>query len=119
MVQRRAATPVAWLSKPASVPWATTSTRGLIPGVHYTRDLLEANKKIWRLTTLEKPSMSGSSGQLDDGASVGLEEWRRTLRMCGRNDESLADFPVRTPRGLAEIVCLTTVILSWAKSSTN
>jgi len=83
------------------------------------RDLLEANKKIWRLTTLEKPSMSGSSGQLDDGASVGLEEWRRTLRMCGRNDESLADFPVRTPRGLAEIVCLTTVILSGAKSSTN
>jgi FMN phosphatase YigB (HAD superfamily) len=29
----------------------------------------------------------------------GLEEWRRTLRMCGRNDESLADFAVRTLRG--------------------
>jgi hypothetical protein len=50
---------------------------------------------------------------------VGLEKWRRTLRMCGCNDESLADFAVRTLRGLAEIVCLTTVIPSGAKGSTN
>jgi len=56
---------------------------------------------------------------LADGTSVGLEEWRRTLRTCGSNNESLADFAVCTPRGLAEIVCLTTVILSGAKSSTN
>jgi FMN phosphatase YigB (HAD superfamily) len=81
------------------------------------RDLVEANKKIWP-DYFREAEHKWKLGALD-GASVGLEEWRRTLRMCGRNDESLADFAVRTLRGLAEIVCLTTVIPSGAKSSTN
>jgi hypothetical protein len=36
MVQRRTSSPVTRLSQPASVPRATTPTRGLISGEHYT-----------------------------------------------------------------------------------
>ena len=81
------------------------------------RDLVEAKKKIWP-DYFTEAEHRWKLGGLDD-ASVGLEEWRRTLRMCGRNDESFADFAVRTLRGFAEIVCLTTVILRGAESSTN
>jgi hypothetical protein len=70
------------------------------------RDLVEANKKIWP-DYFREAEHKWKLAALD---AVGLEEWRRTLRMCGRNDESLADFAVRTLRGFAEIVCLTTVI---------
>ena len=61
------------------------------------RDLAEANKKIWP-DYFREASHKWKLGALD-GATVGLEEWRGTLRMCGRNDESLADFAVRTLRG--------------------
>src|SRR6266446_632395 len=40
MVQRRASSPGTWLSQPASVSRATTPTRGLIPGEHYTAGII-------------------------------------------------------------------------------
>ena len=58
------------------------------------RDLVEANKRIWP-DYFREAEHKWKLGALD-APSVGLEEWRRTLRMCGRNDESLADFAART-----------------------
>ncbi len=56
--------------------------------------LLEANGRIWRdyWPTVEKKWEQGSL----DGASVSLEAWRRTLRVCGCNDESVAQLASET-----------------------
>lgn len=56
--------------------------------------LVEANREIWP-DYWREVEQKWTLGALD-GASVTLEAWRRTLRICGCNDESLAEFATRT-----------------------
>ncbi len=52
--------------------------------------LAETNRKVWQALWPEVED-SWTLGRMD-GAAVTLEAWRRTLRTCGRDDESLAAF---------------------------
>ena len=60
--------------------------------------LVEANSKIWPgyWCTIEEKWTLGAL----DGASVSLEAWRRTLRACGCDDESIARLASRIHRQL-------------------
>ena len=68
-----------------------------LPGLHASR-LAEANAREWAAywATIEDEWDLGAL----DGASVQLEAWRRTLRACGCDDESAAQFAARTFREL-------------------
>ncbi len=57
------------------------------PGLDAAR-LLEANNEVWQRYWPEVED-KWTLGVLD-GTTVSLEAWRRTLRACGCNDESLA-----------------------------
>ena len=57
------------------------------PGLDAAR-LVEANRKVWQGYWPEVED-KWTLGALD-GASIRLEAWRRTLRACGCNDESIA-----------------------------
>ena len=61
--------------------------------------LLEANTRVWA------PYWSGVEDKWTlgvlDGASVNFEDWRRTLRACGCDDESMAQHAAQTHRQLA------------------
>jgi len=56
--------------------------------------LVEANGNVWRSYWPEIED-KWTLGALD-GASVSLEAWRRTLRACGCDDESVAMLALRT-----------------------
>jgi putative hydrolase of the HAD superfamily len=63
------------------------------PGLDAAR-LVEANGKAWQSywPEVEAKWMLGAL----DGASVSLEVWRRTLRACGCDDESVARLALQT-----------------------
>lgn len=63
------------------------------PGLDAAR-LVEANGNTWRSYWPEVEA-HWTLGALD-GASVSLEVWRRTLRSCGCDDESLAKLALQT-----------------------
>src|SRR5438876_2981524 len=63
------------------------------PGLDAAR-LVEANSKVWQGYWPEVED-KWTLGTLD-GASLSLEAWRRTLRACGCNDESLARLALQT-----------------------
>src|SRR4051812_44153104 len=65
------------------------------PGLDAVR-LLEANGEVWRAYW---PGVEDkwTLGVLD-GATVGLEAWRRALRTCGCDDDSLAHLARDTHR---------------------
>jgi putative hydrolase of the HAD superfamily len=63
------------------------------PGLDAAR-LVEANSKVWPSYWLEVED-KWTLGTLD-GTSVRLEAWRRTLRTCGCNDESLSRLALQT-----------------------
>ena len=62
-------------------------------GLDETR-LVEANSRVWKGYWPEVED-EWTLGALD-GASVSLEAWRRTLRVCGCNDESIARLALQT-----------------------
>ena len=61
--------------------------------------LTDANTREWRLYWREAEH-AWALGELS-GAAVSLEAWRRTLRACGHEDESLAQLAARTHQQLA------------------
>ncbi|MEE9253797.1 MAG: hypothetical protein V3U43_02590, partial [Pseudomonadales bacterium] len=63
------------------------------PGLDAAR-LIEANSRVWQGYWPEVED-KWTLGALD-GASVSLEAWRRTLRACGCNDESMARLALQT-----------------------
>ena len=70
---------------------------GTQPGLDAER-LLEANNEIWQgyWPEIEHKWTLGTL----DGAAVGLESWRRTLRVCGLNDDSLVRLAFQTHQQL-------------------
>jgi HAD superfamily hydrolase (TIGR01549 family) len=63
------------------------------PGLD-AHQLLAANAEVWQQYWPEVADR-WTLGVLD-GASVSLEAWRRTLRVCGRNDDSIARLATET-----------------------
>src|SRR5580658_4344136 len=84
MVQRRASSPGAWLSQPASVPRAKTPTRGLKSGEHYKRYLARG------------------AGALEDGQPAPRRVWNKLPDTVAQAVVGLAlKEPELSPRELA------------------
>src|SRR5258708_3217584 len=58
--------------------------------------LLESNSQVWQ-SYWPEVERRWTLGQLDDG-TVGLEAWKRTLRACGCDDDSVARMARETHR---------------------
>lgn len=78
---------------PASIERTCRRLAATQPGLDAAQ-LVAANGEVWRAYWPEVEE-KWTLGVLD-GAAVGLEAWRRTLRACGWNDESLAQLARQT-----------------------